>query len=431
MTKRSKILSIFLLTLITPFLCLFFYILIRSYQLDYPFPNVAADVLRSIIGVDAVMWLEENMYALEDWYRQQSTDAPTEINDEQLQSLTEPICVDSENPEGGKPNDIIPLINDPVMEDEGVWSPLHSDIPYIWTTQIRPDILRNYALVNLVAMDATQLEFHLILGNAFLDVDNQLGEGRIYEDIKERVIACFNGGFLPKHEPNGGIITRGKIRMPFYPNKATLLLYQDKLPQIINANEDFINSLIQDPTNVYYARQNQSILVEDGLINYQVVQWGMVANTNAPVEVDTTLGPEFRPVFANLLALGLIPPFAFEKGWIHKIQLPTNRAVEHRGVCAWRSAIGLTPQGHLIYGAGNSLTAQTLAYALKLAGCVQAMHMDMNKTNVAFNYYTNDQNGLRSTQSLDQRFAQSLVGKYLQTYNHDFICVCLPEHPEQ
>ena len=50
----------------------------------------------------------------------------------------------------------------------------------------------------------------------------------------------------------------------------------------------------------------------------------------------------------------------------------------------WRSGIGVTKNGNLIYAAGPSLVPQTLAVALKAAGAVNAMQLDINPVWVRF-----------------------------------------------
>ncbi len=44
----------------------------------------------------------------------------------------------------------------------------------------------------------------------------------------------------------------------------------------------------------------------------------------------------------------------------------------------WRSGIGLTRRGTLLYAAGDALSAATLAEALRAAGAVTAMQLDIN-----------------------------------------------------
>lgn len=65
----------------------------------------------------------------------------------------------------------------------------------------------------------------------------------------------------------------------------------------------------------------------------------------------------------------------------HGVGSISNRAY------TWRSAIGLTDHGTLIYAAGDSLSAATLGRALQAAGAVMAMQTDINPKWVrAFTY---------------------------------------------
>src|SRR5207248_8137772 len=53
-------------------------------------------------------------------------------------------------------------------------------------------------------------------------------------------------------------------------------------------------------------------------------------------------------------------------------------------VLAWRSAVGVTKDGALLFGAGDGLSAVTLANIMVRAGAVRAMEMDINHVWVTF-----------------------------------------------
>jgi hypothetical protein len=59
----------------------------------------------------------------------------------------------------------------------------------------------------------------------------------------------------------------------------------------------------------------------------------------------------------------------------------------------WRSGIGVTRQGSLLYAAGNSLSATTLAGSLAAAGAVTAMQLDINPFWVRSFTYGRDSGG--------------------------------------
>ncbi|MHB8600727.1 MAG: hypothetical protein ACYDER_28465 [Ktedonobacteraceae bacterium] len=67
----------------------------------------------------------------------------------------------------------------------------------------------------------------------------------------------------------------------------------------------------------------------------------------------------------------------------------------------WRSGIGMTAQGTLLYAVGNSLTARTLAVALKSAGAVMAMQTDINPYWVRAFLYNRNSQGTRTITKLN------------------------------
>ena len=57
------------------------------------------------------------------------------------------------------------------------------------------------------------------------------------------------------------------------------------------------------------------------------------------------------------------------------------------GYYVWRSGIGITSDGRIIYAYGPELDVRTLADLLKRAGCVSAMELDINPDWMSFMYY--------------------------------------------
>ena len=47
-------------------------------------------------------------------------------------------------------------------------------------------------------------------------------------------------------------------------------------------------------------------------------------------------------------------------------------------ILVWRSGVGVTANGALVYAAGNGLSVSSLARVLAAAGCVRAMELDIN-----------------------------------------------------
>ncbi len=96
---------------------------------------------------------------------------------------------------------------------------------------------------------------------------------------------------------------------------------------------------------------------------------------------------------------------------------------EEDAVFNWRSGIGITEDGKwLIYAAGSPISPETLAIALNKAGAVNAIHTDMNISNIAFNFY-NNQDGYIVPSSISENFWPDMVGRYLKGYTHDFFYI--------
>jgi Phosphodiester glycosidase len=54
----------------------------------------------------------------------------------------------------------------------------------------------------------------------------------------------------------------------------------------------------------------------------------------------------------------------------------------------WRSGVGITASGDIVYVAGDALSARTLAVLLQRAGAVRAMELDINRSWVSYMWYT-------------------------------------------
>src|ERR1035441_6858952 len=57
------------------------------------------------------------------------------------------------------------------------------------------------------------------------------------------------------------------------------------------------------------------------------------------------------------------------------------------GYYVWRSGIGITKDGRVVYVYGSALNAQDLGLLLQRAGAVEGMQMDINPAWMKFDYY--------------------------------------------
>jgi hypothetical protein len=96
------------------------------------------------------------------------------------------------------------------------------------------------------------------------------------------------------------------------------------------------------------------------------------------------MGPDIAAVRQNLRLL-------IDNGTIaSNINLATNSswgATLGGGYYVWRSGVGITSDGRIIFVYGPALDARELAVLLKLAGCVRAMELDINPDWMSFMYY--------------------------------------------
>ncbi len=199
---------------------------------------------------------------------------------------------------------------------------------------VRPDPQRPYVDVEIIEMDPGLLQVKMIPGTIEPKPTTGLvGSGMIPQADWGELVAGFNGGFAAMHGKFGMVVDR-KVYLPPRDGIATLAVYEDGSLRMGTWGKD----LAQTPDMVSY-RQNCPPLIENGAITAEtgkLTLWGLsVANE----------------------------------------------------VYLYRSGLGLTADGRLIYAAGKSLSAYTLARALQVAGAVYAMQLDVDEYHVAFITY--------------------------------------------
>jgi hypothetical protein len=89
-------------------------------------------------------------------------------------------------------------------------------------------------------------------------------------------------------------------------------------------------------------------------------------------------------------------------------------------VLVWRSAIGVDRRGNLIYAAGDNQTVRSLAQALRHAGAIRAMELDINSYWVSFISYGAP--GARRPVNLLPDMSRSAF-RYLEPDDRDFFAV--------
>ncbi len=323
-------------------------------QLAKPPVIWAVDTVRAVVGPAPIAWLEEQAFGMKDRihrlaYRslsgEQSPEMMATIESTPVPSvaLSRPVL---ESADIRWPPANLTSIWQKKQPNEGVWLPVEYPFlkplevagaqdkapRYFYQTFVRPDPKRPYAKVMLVAMDGRQLELHMEGGvEDPRSLTGVRGEGRIPRDpaIYKRVVGAFNGAFKTTHGEYGMMVNR-RVLLPPKPKAASVVITRDGKAGFGTWPEtDAI------PNEVTSYRQNLEPLVEDFRVNpSKRVQWGF--------------------------------------------QLPGTSMLTQR------SALCLTSDRHMLYAWGGEVSADVLASAMSSAGCVYAMHLDMNLHHTAF-----------------------------------------------
>ncbi len=235
------------------------------------------------------------------------------------------------------PAPIVPIVS-PAVSGEGQWSPagrLVDGVPAIYTTVLRPSAIHTSYVVGIAWMDATLLKATLYSGSQIPGGGPYSHTAPVSPNDATSLVAAFNAGFLMP-AANGGYYTDGKTIDPLRNGAASFVVYKNGTSTVGQWGRDV--SMTSDVVSV---RQNLDLLVDNG----QVVP--AAYNTNATQWGATLGGADY----------------------------------------VWRSALGVTSNGALVYVGGPGLNIVDLANILVKAGAVRAMEMDINTDWVNFSSY--------------------------------------------
>jgi hypothetical protein len=257
-----------------------------------------------------------------------------------------------------------------------------ADTPaFFQETFVRPDDQRPDSKVVLVAMDMRQLELGMEAGTEDpKPLTGGKGPGRLPRDpaVLGRVVAAFNGAFKTEHG-NYGMMVQKRVLLPPVPLAATVVTLADGRAAFGSwGNHSEIGGLvgIADADIVSY-RQNLDPLVDDGNVN-----------------------PTHRGLWGYTLP-------------------GTGTQTERSGIC-------VTQNGHMMYAWGEDVSATALGKAMKTAGCVYGMHLDMNPHHTGFVYTT-----IRDLKSKDYKSAlltplmEISTDRYIEYASKDFFFMTL------
>ncbi len=233
------------------------------------------------------------------------------------------------------PAAIVPLASSPIA-GEGQWHPLGrtvDGIPAMYAAYLRPNNVYTSLVTGVAWMDTKLLSATLYAGSSIPGTGQTFANtAPIAGPALDTLDAAFNSGFRMQ-DSYGGFYLDGIEAIPLVPGAASMVIYKDGTVAIGAWGTD-----VTMRPDVVAVRQNLALIANGG----QPVA-GLDANDNH--RWGNTLG-----------------------GAVH----------------VWRSGVGITATGALVYAGGSGLSIVDLADVLTRAGAVRAMEMDINTSWVNF-----------------------------------------------
>jgi hypothetical protein len=208
----------------------------------------------------------------------------------------------------------------------------------VYTTYVRPDAVHTAYYTGIMWLDTRLLRNNYVVGLEQPGGGPNPWGSQIPPDQLPNAIAAFNSGFK-MDSANGGAYLDGQEIVPLRDGSASLIIRQDGSSDVGVWGRDFTMS-----PDIKAVRQNLVLIVDNGQLNPEMR------------EDDTTA---FGATLGN-------------------------------NVYVWRSGVGVTADGALVYAGGPAMSIIALARTLQAAGAVRAMEMDINTDWVsAFTYQPN------------------------------------------
>ena len=260
----------------------------------------------------------------------------------------------------------------PELPGEGVFVPAVTTKagPVVQVTYVRPDSVHTSFLTGVAWMSHT-LKFvmhpgYQDPGTAGMSQPDQITNGQL-----AGLVASFNGGFKLK-DAQGGYYDHGHTAGTLTNGAASLVIYKDGHATVGTWGSD-----VTMTPDVAFVRQNLQPLISGGVVA-----------PNLDANVQSTWG-----------------------------------ATVGGGYAVWRSGIGVTKTGDLVYAGGDALSVSSLADILHRAGAVTAMQLDINKAWVSYMWFTHS--GSHVTPHKLAAF-QRPADRYLNPTSRDFFAVYAP-----
>jgi hypothetical protein len=227
----------------------------------------------------------------------------------------------------------------PALPGEGQWHPVGRPVhgvPAVYQAFLRPDAQHTSLVAGVAWMDTTLLRAQLYGGGYIPGHGPWQHTAPIPAAAARTLVAAFNSGFRMK-DAEGGFSSEGRVAVPLRDGQASVVIRDDG-----SITVQAWHGGPQPGPGIASVRQNLGLLVDGG----------------APVA---------------------------------GVRTDTNRTwggtVGNR-VYVWRSGLGVTADGALVYVGGPGLSITTLADLLVRAGAIRGMELDINTDWVNLAVYT-------------------------------------------
>jgi hypothetical protein len=234
------------------------------------------------------------------------------------------------------PRPLAPFASPP-LPGEGVWrlAETVNGEPAVYLTFLRVDSVHTSYVAGIASFDQRLVRFQLHPGSQ--DPGSGFGGGASWIPPGQRtgLLATFNGGFR-LNASGGGFYLHGSTSGTLIQGAASEVYYRDGRITVGQWGRD-----LRMTPDVEGVRQNLRLIVDHGRVPAAVDQ-------NVETSWGATLGGSYD---------------------------------------VWRSGVGVTADGRLIYAYGPALSVRQLAILLQRAGAVEAMQLDINPFWTTFEYY--------------------------------------------
>ena len=226
------------------------------------------------------------------------------------------------------------------LAGEGQWRVLETvkGQPAMFGTFLRPSSVYTSYVAGIVSMDQRLVSFQLRPGAEDPGPGNWKAQPWVPPGTRTGLIGTFNGGFKI-NTSGGGFYLNGATSGTLTKGAASVVYYRNGTIKIGTWGTE-----VRMTGNVVGVRQNLKLIVDHGHVP---------ASVNQDVEANwgATLGG---------------------------------------GYYVWRSGLGITRDGRIIFVYGPALNVSELADLLHQAGAVEALQLDINPEWTSFEYYKTD-----------------------------------------